>query len=245
LIQVKEDSLLDSETGHALKEKQDTNRLFPVFLKLENLSVLLIGGGNVALEKLHAIINNAPNTVIHIVTETLDERIEKLLDKHQQIQVSLKSYESSDLKGADIAIVAVNDLLLSDQIYKDAKRAGVLINVADKPELCDFYLSSIVQKGNLKIAISTNGKSPTIAKRLKEVLNDALPIELHDLLDNMEQVRGKLKGNFASKVNKLNKITKVLIDDERRDYHTAEKNGGVLLQNLFLLSSLCSLDISF
>lgn len=223
MIQVKDDSSLDSVSGHVSKEKQDTNRLFPVFLKLENLSVLLIGGGNVALEKLHAILNNAPATSIHIVTESLDERIDHLVKRHENIHVSLKPYEASDLRGADIAIAAVNNLILSDQIYKDAKRAGVLINVADKPDLCDFYLSSIVQKGNLKIAISTNGKSPTIAKRLKEVLNDALPIELHDLLYNMEQVRGKLKGNFASKVNKLNKITKVLIDDERRDYISAEK----------------------
>lgn len=220
---MKEDSFSDLAKGHASKEKQDTNRLFPVFLKLENLSVLLIGGGNVALEKLHAILNNAPATSIHIVTESLDERIDQLVQRHQNIEVSLKPYESSDLRGADIAVAAVNDLLLSDQIYKDAKRAGVLINVADKPDLCDFYLSSIVQKGNLKIAISTNGKSPTIAKRLKEVLNDALPIELNDLLENMEQVRGKLKGNFTSKVNQLNKITKVLIDDERGDYISAEK----------------------
>ena len=220
---MKDDSFSDLAKGHTSTEPEDTNRLFPVFLKLENLSVLLIGGGNVALEKLHAILNNAPTTSIHIVTESLDERIDHLVQRHQNIEVSLKPYEPSDLRGADIAVAAVNDLLLSDQIYKDAKRAGVLINVADKPDLCDFYLSSIVQKGNLKIAISTNGKSPTIAKRLKEVLNDALPGELNDLLENMEQVRSKLKGNFASKVNKLNKITKVLIDDEAEDYRNAEQ----------------------
>jgi siroheme synthase-like protein len=59
-------------------------------------------------------------------------------------------------------IVAVNDLAWSEEIRNDAKAKGILVNVADKPGLCDFYLGSIVQKGNLKIAISTNGKSPTL-----------------------------------------------------------------------------------
>lgn len=223
MIQKNESDIAASVVEHPSKQQRDTNRLFPVFLKLDQLSVLLIGGGNVALEKLNSIINNAPETVVHIVTEVLDSRIDSLINKYPNLHVSLKPYESSDLRGADLIIAAVNDIALSEKIYKDAKIAGILINVADKPEFCDFYLSSIVQKGNLKIAISTNGKSPTIAKRLKDVLNDALPHELNDLLENMEELRSKLKGNFASKVNKLNKITKVLIDDNGIDYISAEK----------------------
>jgi len=86
-----------------------------------------------------------------------------------------------------------------------------LVNAADKPDLCDFYLSSVVQKGDLKIAISTNGKSPTIAKRIKEVLNDSLPAEIDELLSNMQQVRNKLSGDFAEKVKQLNEITKGLL----------------------------------
>ena len=79
-------------------------------------------------------------------------------------------------------------LLISEQIRDDAHRAGKLVNVADKPELCDFYLSSIVKKGNLKIAISTNGKSPTIAKRLKEQINEMIPNEIENVLDNMQLI---------------------------------------------------------
>jgi siroheme synthase-like protein len=94
-----------------------------------------------------------------------------------------------------------------------------LINVADKPELCDFYLGSIVQKGNLKIAISTNGKSPTIAKRLKEVLNEGLPGELDTTLEQMSRLRNTLKGDFAEKVKTLNEITSVLIDDAGFNKH--------------------------
>jgi len=88
------------------------------------------------------------------------------------------------------------------------------VNVADKPELCDFYMGSIVQKGNLKIGISTNGKSPTVAKRLKELFNDLLPEEIDQLLDNMQAIRSRLQGNFADKVNQLNAITKDFVLDK-------------------------------
>lgn len=129
---------------------------------------------------------------------------------HHNIHLIEKNYEASDLVEADIIIAAVNDLLLSRQISVDANNAGKLVNVADKPELCDFYLSSVVTKGNLKVAISTNGKSPTIAKRLKEVLNETLPAQLDDILLNMEKIRNNLRGDFTEKVITLNNITRSL-----------------------------------
>jgi uncharacterized membrane protein YfcA len=85
------------------------------------------------------------------------------------------------------------------------------VNVADKPEQCDFYLGSIVQKGHLKIAISTNGKSPTLAKRLREVLSEAIPNEFDNLLESVHQLRNRLNGDFASKVRYLNEHTKSLL----------------------------------
>ena len=98
-----------------------------------------------------------------------------------------------------------------------AKENKLLVNVADTPEQCDFYLSSIVQKGNLKIAISTNGKSPTIAKRIKEVLHDAIPGEMNETIENIHKVRNKLNGNFEYKVKKLNALTKVLVEKDNAD----------------------------
>jgi len=70
-----------------------------------------------------------------------------------------------------------------------------------------------VQKGNLKIAISTNGKSPTIAKRIKEFLNETLPEELNDLLENMQNIRNKISGDFTEKVKQLNELTKKLTEE--------------------------------
>ena len=78
-------------------------------------------------------------------------------------------------------------------------------------DLCDFYLGSIVQKGSLKIGISTNGQSPTAAKRIKEMLNESLPDELDELIQNLQLVRNQLQGDFKQKVIQLNEITKSLV----------------------------------
>jgi siroheme synthase-like protein len=189
---------------------QETNQLFPVFLKLEQLKLLIIGAGNVGLEKLHAVLQNSPATSITLVAPEVKEGVRSLAERHPGITIIESAYHDTFLNDADLVIVAVNDKALGEQVRSDAHERGLLVNVADTPHLCDFYLGSIVRKGNLKVAISTNGKSPTIAKRLKEAFNDVLPEELDDVLHNMEALRAKMNGNFAQKVHELNHITKVL-----------------------------------
>ncbi|MEP6927257.1 MAG: TSUP family transporter [Ginsengibacter sp.] len=189
---------------------KNDNNLFPVFLKLENLRLLIIGGGNVGLEKLQAVIKNSPATSISIIGLDIHEKIYELAKENSNILIDQKPYSISDLENADIIIVAVNNIKTSKQIRDDAHTKGLLVNVADKPELCDFYLSSIVKKGNLKIAISTNGKSPTVAKRLKEQINDLVPDEIENVLQNMQVIRKGMNGDFAEKVKQLNELTKVL-----------------------------------
>jgi uncharacterized protein len=186
------------------------NKLFPVFLKMETLRLLIIGGGNVAFEKLSAVVANSPATIIHLVGINVQESIYDLAKNIQNIIIEERPYTYIDLEESDIVIAAVNDMTTSKQIREEAHRAGKLVNVADKPELCDFYLSSVVKKGNLKIAISTNGTSPTIAKRLKEQINEMMPDEIEDVLQNMQILKRGINGDFAAKVKHLNEITNVL-----------------------------------
>ena len=186
------------------------NHLFPVFLKLENLRLLIVGGGNVALEKLHAVLHNSPSTRIRVVGTAVNQEIRELAAGHENVKIEQRPYAEADLQETDVVIAAVNDIPTSTRIRDDARQRGILVNVADKPELCDFYLSSVVQKGNLKIAISTNGKSPTIAKRLKETFHEMLPDTLDEVLDNMQTIRYKLNGDFAAKVNQLNEVTRIM-----------------------------------
>lgn len=202
----------------------NSNQLFPVFLKLENMRVLLVGGGNVGLEKLNAILHNSPATQVRLVAININDQVRTLAAKHTNVLLEEKEFEPHDLDDAQVVIVAVNDRAASERISQLARQKGKLVNVADKPELCDFYLSSIVQKGNLKIAISTNGKSPTLAKRLKDVFNEMLPDKLDEVLNNMHIIRNKLNGDFAAKVKKLDDITRVLATEKSLSAQEALKN---------------------
>ena len=94
------------------------------------------------------------------------------------------------------------------------KHTKTLTNVADTPDLCDFYLGSIVSRGDLKIAISTNGKSPTLGKRIRQYLEDALPDNTQQIINGLKAFRDTLKGDFESKVRALNDVTKKLSDRE-------------------------------
>ncbi len=184
------------------------NNLFPVFLKLNQLSLLIVGGGFIANEKLTAVLANSPSSKITLVAIQISEEIKKLVSSYPNITLIEEAYNSKFFEGNQLVITAVNDIPLATQIKADAEQYGILSNAADKPELCDFYLGSIVQKGNLKIAISTNGKSPTLAKRIKALLNESIPEEVNENLEQLERIRKQLKGDFEQKVNQLNEITK-------------------------------------
>jgi uncharacterized protein len=187
------------------------NQLYPIFLKLHELRLLLVGGGNVGLEKLESLVSNSPETHITIVAPLIRDEVKELAAQHPFIKLVERKFEEADLEGKDLVICATDDKELHANIKYLANEKGILVNVADTPDLCDFYLGSIVQKGQLKIAISTNGKSPTAAKRIKEVLNDALPGELDDVIENLHQVRNSLNGDFEYKVKRMNEITEVLV----------------------------------
>ncbi|WP_426588411.1 TSUP family transporter [Mucilaginibacter sp. R-33] len=194
--------------------KQEGNQLFPVFLKLNDLHTVLIGGGNVGLEKLTAVLNNSNRARVTVISREFLPEVHTLASQYSGIRIVQKSFTDDDLNNADIVIAATNDSELNSYVRNAAHDRKLLINVADKPALCDFYLGSIVQKGDLKLAISTNGKSPTVAKRLKEVLNESLPAELDITLQQMSELRNTLEGDFADKVKKLNSVTSVLVESK-------------------------------
>ncbi|WP_025764910.1 precorrin-2 dehydrogenase/sirohydrochlorin ferrochelatase family protein [Dyadobacter tibetensis] len=188
------------------------NHLFPIFLKLENLHTLIVGGGYVGLEKITAVLDNAPTARITLVAPQIRDEIVALAEANPGVELISKRFDPSDFEHKDLILVATNDKEENRRIKTLAAEKHLLCNVADTPALCDFYLSSVVRKGNLKVAISTNGMSPTMAKRLKEVLNDALPDNLETAMEQLKAVRDMLRGDFAYKVEELNRITSVLVD---------------------------------
>lgn len=187
------------------------NELFPVFLQLHTLNTLVVGGGPVGLEKLQALLFNSPSARIQVIAEEFTEETAHFLAEHPAIGWEQRSFEEKDLASRDLVILATNNAELNQRIRNFARARHLLINVADKPELCDFYLGSVVRKGNLKVAISTNGKSPTMAKRLKEFFQDLLPEEIDETLELMKTYRDQLKGDFKYKVEQLNAHTREVL----------------------------------
>ncbi|GAB3543217.1 precorrin-2 dehydrogenase/sirohydrochlorin ferrochelatase family protein [Spirosoma fluminis] len=186
------------------------NTLFPIFVKAEKLHILIVGGGYVGLEKLTAVLANSPEARITLVAPEIREEIREMAGQYPKLELILQAYTDSHLADKELVIVGTNDKAVNQQVQQDCKSRRILVNVADTPDLCDFYLSSVVKKGDLKIAVSTNGKSPTFAKRFREVLEEILPDSLQETLDNLTVIRNQLKGDFVQKMEKLNEITKVL-----------------------------------
>lgn len=190
----------------------ERNNLFPIFLKLESLETLIVGGGNVGLEKLQAILRNSPGARVTVVARTISNAIKELAEQSSSVTWHERNFKLWDLWDKDIVLLATDSRTLHESIRNFARTRRLLINVADTPDLCDFYLGSVVTKGNLKIGVSTNGKSPTIAKRIREYLEEALPEDTNDLLENMQKIRSQMKGDFGHKVKVLNEITSSWLD---------------------------------
>lgn len=187
------------------------NHLYPIFLKVHELNVLLIGGGNVGTEKLSFLLKSSPEAQVTVVAKEFNADFMELAMGKDSVTLIEDAYHEKYLGGKHIVIAATDDKKVNLQIRNEAKERFILVNVADTPELCDFYLGGIVTKGNLKIAISTNGKSPTTAKRLRQLLEEVLPEEIDDLLENLHAYRETLKGDFEYKVKAMNELTEGLV----------------------------------
>ena len=187
------------------------NTMFPIFVKMDQIQTLVVGGGNVALEKASAILRNSPEAKLTLVAPFFRPETLEYLQDFPHVRILARGFQPSDLEGLDLIICATDLPELHAEIKALAAAQHLLCNVADTPPLCDFYLGSIVQKGDLKIAISTNGKSPTLAKRIRAFLEDVIPEDIQTSLDQLEAARKTLKGDFQEKITQLNELTKNII----------------------------------
>ena len=188
------------------------NQLYPIFIKTCQLEFLIVGGGNVALEKLEFLLKSSPLARITMVAPFFREKTLNFIRGKTNIDLINKPFHPKFLKGKKIVIVTTDNTSVNQKVHRLCKKKGILVNVADTPDLCDFYMGGIVTKGNLKIGISTNGKSPTLAKRIRQFLEELLPEEINDLLDNLQAYRKTITGDFEFKVHEMNKMTKSILE---------------------------------
>lgn len=192
----------------------EKNTLYPIFLKTEQLQVLVVGGGNVAEEKLHFLTKSSPNAKVTIVSPMIREKTAALAEQFQ-VTVVKDVYKPSYLAGYHMVIATTDSPAVNEQVYADCRARQLLVNVADNPPLCDFYMGGIVTKGNIKIAISTNGKSPTTAKRLRQFFEEILPDDINTMVQNLNEYRKTIQGDFEYKVKAMNDITTTLMASKK------------------------------
>jgi precorrin-2 dehydrogenase/sirohydrochlorin ferrochelatase len=144
-----------------------TTPLFPVFLKLNGRRCLVVGGGAIAAQKLPGLIEAGAD--VTIVAPKLSAGVLRLVKPGQARWIE-REFESDDIDGALLVVAATGDPDVNECIFRAATSRGILCNAVDEPERCDFYYPAVVRRGDLQIAISTNGKSPALAQRLRAEL---------------------------------------------------------------------------
>ena len=189
----------------------ERNNLYPVFMKVKNLNVLIVGGGFVAEEKLRFLTKSSPDAKVLMVAPFFREET-KVLAKQFCVTMVEDVYKEDYINGKHFVVATTDVPDVNIQIWKDCRAQAKLVNVADNPPYCDFYMGGIVTKGNVKVAISTNGKSPTTAKRLRQFFEDVIPENIDDLVKNLNVYRKTIKGDFEQKVETLNEFTKGLVE---------------------------------
>ena len=164
--------------------------LYPVFLKLQGKSVLIAGGGNLAVQKLATLEPTGAN--VTVVAPRLDSR---LLDWGGAGQVTLaaRRYGPDLLEGTSLVFAATDDPELNHRIVADAADRGIIANAVDDPEFCDFFTPAVVRRGAVTVALSTGGGFPGLARALREVLEAWLPDKHAPLLRELFALRDRLR----------------------------------------------------
>ena len=164
-------------------------RYYPVNLDIRNRKCLVVGGGDVGTRKVMTLLDCGAMVVV--ISPAVTEKIEELSNKGL-IKLERRGFKPTDLDQIFLVIGATDNPELNRQIHAGAERLRMLCNIADRPEVCNFILPAIVNRGDLIIAISTSGKSPAFAKKMRKDLEKEFGTEYADFLTLMGGIRTKL-----------------------------------------------------
>jgi precorrin-2 dehydrogenase/sirohydrochlorin ferrochelatase len=186
------------------------NRYYPLFLDLKGKTVVVVGGGAVALRKVEALRRTGAKVKV------IAPEVAPGIREDREIEVVLRDYAPGDLFAASLVIAATDDQATNLAVSRDAHLSNIFCNVVDQPELCSFIVPSVVEKGPIKIAISTGGISPTLSKKLRRDISRFLGDEYATLALVMGRIRPLViagEGGFESH----KRIFEILINSELID----------------------------
>ena len=187
---------------------------YPIFLELGGRRAVVIGGGSVAVRKAQSLLDAYARIVV--VAEKIDKMMTALC-KNKNAELIKSKYSKEYLTGAVLAIAATNDHQLNKRIYKDCQELEILCNVVDEPELCDFFVPAVVKRGNLKIAVGTEGHCPAFAGHIRKKLENIFTEKHGQFLAELETMRKRLIKEVPE-ANKRKAVLGHLTDDESFEY---------------------------
>jgi precorrin-2 dehydrogenase/sirohydrochlorin ferrochelatase len=174
--------------------------LFPMFMKLTGRPCLVVGAGKVGEPKIGGLIDTGAS--IHVVAITATERVREWA-RAGKIDLELRRFSKNDLERKFLAVAATSSQSLNQLIYREAQQQGVLCNVVDVPDLCDFYYPAVVRRGDLQIAISTAGQSPSLAQKIRQQLERQFGEGYADWVRQLGETRRLILASDLDKETKL------------------------------------------
>ncbi len=186
---------------------------YPIFLELAGRRVVVVGAGAVALRKAVSLL--AAGARLVVVAENIDEML--AIQSHGTAELIKSKYSKNYLVGALLVIAATNDPAVNSQIYKDCQELEILCNVVDQPELCDFFVPAVVKRGELQIAVGTEGECPAYAGHLRKKLEQIFTEKHGEFLAELETLRKRITEEVPAPAERK-AILGELVDDESFEY---------------------------
>jgi len=171
-----------------------------MFLKLEGRRCLVVGAGDVGEPKIAGLLETGAR--VHVVALDASPAVREWA-RAGRLELELRAYSGKDLEGAFLAVVATNSRSLNQRVYDEAQRRGVLCNVVDVPDLCDFFYPAIVRRGDLQIAVSTSGQSPSLAQKIRQQLEQQFGPGYEAWVAELGQTRKLILASDLGKERKL------------------------------------------
>ncbi len=173
--------------------------LFPLFLKLEGRRCLVVGAGKIGQPKIASLLGG--KGTVEVIAPEATQTV-RAWARDGRIRWLKRAFRDSDLDGCFLVIAATSSRELHEEIHRLARQRGVLCNVVDVPELCDFYYPAVLKRGALQIAISTGGQSPALAHRLRKELEAQFGPEYEDWLAELGEVRRRIRAGNGKTTEK-------------------------------------------
>ncbi|MDA8234005.1 MAG: bifunctional precorrin-2 dehydrogenase/sirohydrochlorin ferrochelatase [Clostridia bacterium] len=164
-------------------------QFYPINLRIENQNCLIVGGGKVAERKVLSLLDCG--AIVRVISQQVTEVMDSMAGEGR-LELLLRSYEAGDADGFFLVICATDDENINQQVAQECQERNILVNVVDDPIKCNFFVPSVLQRGSLSISISTEGKSPLLARKIRESLEGQFGVEYVEYLELLGEFRTRV-----------------------------------------------------